>query len=90
MFHTAHGSGIPIVLLHGFPLDGRMWQAQVDALSDQFRVITPDLNGFGRSTASGPFSIDGLADEVRDYLNRIGAMECVMGGFSVGGFVSLA
>ena len=51
------GKGAPtVVLLHGFPLDSRVWKAQRDALSDRHRVITPDLRGFGRSASADPFS----------------------------------
>jgi len=46
------GAGPPVVLLHGFPLDHTMWNAQVEALSKRHRVLAPDLRGFGRSGAS--------------------------------------
>ena len=62
------GTGPAVVLLHGFPLDGRMWDAQVQALSDRFRVIVPDLRGFGESRSSDPFTIDSLALDVQALL----------------------
>jgi 3-oxoadipate enol-lactonase len=43
------GSGLPVLLVHGFPLDHTMWDAQVEVLSGRFRVIAPDLRGFGQS-----------------------------------------
>ena len=43
------GSGLPVLLVHGFPLDHTMWDAQVGVLSGRFRVIAPDLRGFGQS-----------------------------------------
>src|SRR5262245_20823818 len=43
------GGGLPVILLHGFPLDHTMWDAQIDALSKRHRVIAPDLRGFGQS-----------------------------------------
>lgn len=46
------GAGPPVVLLHGFPLDHTMWNAQVEALSKRHRVLAPGLRGFGRSGAS--------------------------------------
>ena len=43
------GAGVPLVLVHGFPLDHSMWAAQIEALAAICRVIAPDLRGFGRS-----------------------------------------
>jgi 3-oxoadipate enol-lactonase len=84
------GTGLPVVLLHGFPLDCRMWSAQRTALSDRFRVITPDLRGFGKSAPPGSFSIDSLADDVHALLKDLGALPCVLGGLSMGGYAVLA
>ena len=61
--YVERGRGLPVVLLHGFPLDGRIWDAQLAALSDRFRVIVPDLPGFGRSSVDQPFTIESLADD---------------------------
>jgi len=84
------GKGPPLVLLHGFPLDARVWKTQRAALSDRFRVITPDLRGFGRSTSDQPFSLVDLADDVHELLGQIGALPCVLGGLSMGGYTALA
>lgn len=80
----------PLVLLHGFPLDQRMWEAQLDALSAQRRVITPDLPGFGQSRSDKPFTIASLADAVHTLLEKLDALPCVLGGLSMGGYVALA
>jgi pimeloyl-ACP methyl ester carboxylesterase len=57
-----------VILLHAFPLDSRMWQQQVDALSEKFTVITPDLRGFGTAYAElgdlQEIPIDLAADDV--------------------------
>jgi pimeloyl-ACP methyl ester carboxylesterase len=90
LFYLEQGKGIPLVLVHGFPLDQRVWQAQRADLARICRVITPDLRGFGQSAAGGAFSIESLADDLRELLNRIGALPCVLGGLSMGGYVSLA
>ena len=84
------GRGLPLVLLHGFPLDARVWKAQRSALSDRFRVITPDLRGFGKSKSEEPFSIEALADDVHELLKQIGALPCVLAGLSMGGYAALA
>ncbi len=53
LYYHESGQGLPVVLLHGFPLDHRIWHKQVHDLSPVCRVITPDLRGFGQSTGGG-------------------------------------
>ena len=84
------GSGPPLVLLHGFPLDSRMWDRQVAELSGRFRVIAPDLRGFGKSRSDDPFTIESLADDVHSLLEAMAALPCVLAGLSMGGYVALA
>jgi 3-oxoadipate enol-lactonase len=85
------GSGEPLVLLHAFPLDGRMWLAQRDELAGSFRVIVPDLRGFGRSAELAPArSIDDYADDVAALLDRLGIERATIAGLSMGGYVALA
>lgn len=90
MHFENRGSGLPLVLVHGFPVDSRMWEAQVAELSSNFRTIAPDLRGFGRSTATDAFTIESLADDLHALLSDIDALPCVLGGFSMGGYISLA
>jgi 3-oxoadipate enol-lactonase len=84
------GQGAAIVLIHGFPLDSRIWESQVEALSDRYRVIAPDLRGFGKSVSAEPFTIESLADDVHALLKELGVAPCVLGGLSMGGYVALA
>ena len=65
---------MPVVLLHGFPLDSRVWTRQREDLADHFRVITPDLRGFGKSASADSFSMESLADDVHALLESIGAL----------------
>lgn len=88
--YADRGNGLPVVLLHGFPLDHRMWAGQVADLPDRCRVIAPDFRGFGQSQAAGPFTIDDLASDVHALLADLGALPCVLGGLSMGGYVALA
>jgi pimeloyl-ACP methyl ester carboxylesterase len=67
-----------------------MWDAQVERLSDQYRVIAPDLRGFGRSLRHDPFTIESLADDIHLFLEQLGAVPCVLAGLSMGGYVALA
>lgn len=50
LYVEEHGAGVPVLLMHGFPDSARLWRDQVPFLvSNGFRVITPDMRGFGRS-----------------------------------------
>ena len=86
---TDQGDGPPIVLLHGFPLSRRMWEEQVKAWSQNYRVIAPDFRGFGDSPiAPGEFSMAGCAQDLRDLLASFGIQkEIVLLGLSMGGYV---
>jgi pimeloyl-ACP methyl ester carboxylesterase len=85
------GKGPAVVLLHAFPLSRAMWGIQVEALQDAYRVLTPDLRGFGDSGGfSGVPSIDAMADDVARILDECSVDRAVVGGVSMGGYVSLA
>lgn len=85
------GSGPPVVLLHAFPLSAAMWETQYGPIGSVSRLITPDLPGFGRSpSARGQPSVDLMADEVKDLLDHIGLDTVVLGGLSMGGYVTMA
>jgi pimeloyl-ACP methyl ester carboxylesterase len=90
--YSDQGSGdVPIVLLHGFPLDKRMWEQQAQALSGEFRVIAPDLRGHGESQATpGPYTMELLADDLNAFLDALGVGQVVLGGFSMGGYAAFA
>src|SRR5262245_23926316 len=83
------GSGPPLVLLHAFPLYRTMWKPQLAALADVARVIAPDLPGFGESPAA-PFSIEGVADTVAEFLTALEIPKAIVCGLSMGGYVALA
>ncbi|CRK58985.1 Beta-ketoadipate enol-lactone hydrolase [Alloactinosynnema sp. L-07] len=91
MHLTDTGSGIPLVLLHAFPFDSRMWDPVRDGLSDVVRLITPDLRGFGQSSlgAADP-SLAALGRDVIDLLDDLGIDRAVVGGCSMGGYVTMA
>ena len=79
-----------IVLLHGFPMDSRIWANVADELASEYRVISPNLRGFGTFTADAEFTIDSLADDVHALLHEIGGTPCVLAGLSMGGYVALS
>lgn len=84
------GAGPPVVLLHGFPLDHTMWNAQVEALSQHYRVLAPDLRGFGRSeTGDAKVTMEQFADDVAALLDAAGvAGPITLAGLSMGGYVA--
>jgi 3-oxoadipate enol-lactonase len=90
LYYEEAGAGAPIVLLHGFPLDSRIWIEQRSALSDRYRAVTPDLRGFGPSADASSFTIESLADDVHALLKALNVLPCILGGLSMGGYVALA
>ena len=89
--YSDRGNGLPVVLIHGFPLCRKMWRPQAEALDRAgCRVISPDLRGFGESALpSGAVSIDVYADDVVALMDHLGIDRAVVGGMSMGGYVLL-
>jgi 3-oxoadipate enol-lactonase len=90
--YAESGAGRLLVLLHAFPLDHLMWEPQVTGLQKDCRLITPDLRGFnGTSPFGNTPSIDQMADDVAELLERLKIKEpVIVGGLSMGGYVALA
>ena len=87
--YTEYGAGPAVVLLHGYPFNQTLWSGQVEALKNSYRVITPDLRGHGESTI-GPASMNRMAADVASLLDALGIERVVIGGLSMGGYVTLA
>jgi peroxiredoxin len=86
LHYTDRGTGQPVVLIHGYPLDGASWEKQEDRLLDAgYRVITYDRRGFGRSSkpATG-YDYDTFADDLDKVLTALGLRDVVLVGFSMG------
>jgi pimeloyl-ACP methyl ester carboxylesterase len=80
-----------VVLLHAFPLSSEMFEPQWSALQGRARFIVPDLRGFGESGAGGgPSEMGAMADDVLALLDHLAIDAAVVGGVSMGGYVSLA
>ena len=91
MAYTDTGVGRPIVLLHGYPFNRSLWNEQVAALSTTYRIIVPDLRGFGESESShGPVTMNHMAQDVAQLLDHLEISRAVVGGLSMGGYVTLA
>ncbi|MER5625544.1 alpha/beta fold hydrolase [Streptosporangium sp. NPDC002544] len=91
LYTRSAGEGLPVVLLHAFPLSSAMWLAQREGLAEVCKVITPDLRGFGGSVLGGDVpSLDVMADDVVRLLDSEGVDRAVVGGLSMGGYVTMA
>jgi 3-oxoadipate enol-lactonase len=91
------GAGLPLLLLHAFPLSGEMWAPQIEALASQARLIVPDLSGFGESEAIGPeyspesaCEMSDLAADAVALLDHLEIGRAVVAGLSMGGYAALA
>lgn len=86
------GEGTPLVLLHGFPLNSAQWEPQLANPPAGWRLIAPDLRGFGASSGggSGPYTMDVFAQDVASLLDSLGVERAVLCGVSMGGYVTFA
>ena len=88
-----HGAGEPILFVHAYPLNGAMWDYQVAAFADRWRVVTIDLPGFGLSPPpADPTAtrIDHWADLVAGVVHHLDLAPVVLAGSSMGGYVAFA
>jgi pimeloyl-ACP methyl ester carboxylesterase len=85
------GSGSTVLLLHAFPFDARMWDAQMKALAASHRVIAPDMPGFGGSPPwlEAP-NLDSWASSLLERLRADGVQDAIVAGCSVGGYFAFA
>ena len=81
------GTGKPVVLIHGWPLSHRMWEAQINALVDAgYRCIAYDRRGFGESgKPAGGYDYDTFASDLNDLMTSLDLRGAALAGFSMGG-----
>jgi 3-oxoadipate enol-lactonase len=99
------GAGWPVLLIHAFPLSADMWRPQLDRVPEGWRFIAPDLRGFGRSLpadslqqgygdptlpAKAALTMDDYARDIGFVLDELKIDEAVIGGLSMGGYVTFA
>jgi pimeloyl-ACP methyl ester carboxylesterase len=85
------GQGLPVLLLHAFPLNGSAFDAQVAALSGRYRFLIPDHRGFGQSSlGQGPTLMEQLAQDGLALLDALKIGSAVVGGVSMGGYAAMA
>jgi non-heme chloroperoxidase len=86
LYYEDHGAGQPVVLIHGYPLDGHSWERQTrDLLAAGYRVITYDRRGFGQSSKVGSgYDYDTFAADLNALLETLDLREVILVGFSMG------
>lgn len=88
---TEAGAGTPVVLIHGLPFQRGMWAGQFPVLGKKYRVLAPDLPGFGESDlSSAPPSLDAWADDLASLIGHWGCGPVVLAGHSMGGYMGLS
>lgn len=84
------GQGQPVILIHGFGEDGRIWKEQALHLSGKHRLIIPDLPGSGASEQINDMSMEGMAEVIHTIIHEEGIDACPVLGHSMGGYITLA
>src|ERR1700686_1253339 len=85
------GTGSPLLWLHAFPLDSRMWQPQLDGLAGAGKSLAPDLPGFGASArVATSADLDGLARMIYEEAKGQGVDKAFVAGCSIGGYLAFA
>lgn len=84
------GEGYPVLLVHGFGEDGRVWEKPEAVLRSSFKLIIPDLPGSGQSELTEDVSMEGMAEVLKKILDELRIDTCIMIGHSMGGYVTLA
>lgn len=91
LFYRIAGEGEPVILIHGFAEDGSVWDGMIKGLSNEYRVIVPDLAGSGRSKGNMEnISMESMAEHINMILEKEKIDRCFMIGHSMGGYIALA
>lgn len=88
--YDENGTGMPVMFVHGFPHDRRLWAQQMRGLGARARCVAVDLRGFGDTTAQPPWSMDRYADDVVALMDLLRLEPAVIAGLSMGGYIALA
>lgn len=89
--YERRGTGAPLVLLHGYPLDHHLWEDVASLLVDTFDLIIPDLRGFGESsTVDSFYTMEDIASDIAALLDHLEIQKAAIVGHSMGGYVALA
>lgn len=87
--YQTSGQGMPLVLIHAWPLSSNMWSHQLETLKNKAMVIAPDISGLGKSSRMRTPSIETVAQQVAEILDHLKVKDpIVIGGLSIGGYVT--
>ena len=91
IFYTDQGKGFPVLLIHGFCETHQIWDSFSKELSKDFRILSIDLPGFGKSELlTTPFSLAEVGFRVLEFIKELKIESCIAIGHSLGGYVNLA
>jgi pimeloyl-ACP methyl ester carboxylesterase len=91
--YTVSGGGRPVILSHGYGATGRMWDGQRHTLGARYQLITWDMRGHGETegpSSPAQYSTEATVADMRALLGSLGVSRAVVGGLSLGGYMSLA
>ena len=93
IYYETHGEGPALLLSHGYSATSQMWTGQIDALSKRHRLIIWDMCGHGRSEYPDDpdlYTEAKTVDDIKGLLDHLGYTSAIVGGLSLGGYMSLA
>ena len=93
IYYEVHGQGSALLLSHGYSATSQMWHGQIDAFAPFYKLITWDMRGHGQSDYpedQNAYSEDATVDDMAAVLDEVGARDAIVGGLSLGGYMSLA
>jgi pimeloyl-ACP methyl ester carboxylesterase len=91
LFYRIAGEGEPVMLIHGFAEDSKIWDGMIEGLRNEYKLIVPDLAGSGKSTGNMEnVSMESLAEHIYMILEKEKIESCYMIGHSMGGYITLA
>lgn len=88
MYYEAYGKGEPLILVHGHTLDRRMWRQQIEPLAKHYRVYTPDMRGYGRSSRLHESQHTTHVDDLITFMDSLHIDKAHVIGLSMGGFIT--
>jgi pimeloyl-ACP methyl ester carboxylesterase len=93
IYYEVHGEGQPLLLTHGYSATSQMWRGQIEPFSRRYKLILWDMRGHGASdypTDQGAYSEEATVADMAALLDVVGADKAIVGGLSLGGYMSLA
>jgi len=91
LYFEEYGMGLPLMFLHGYPLDHTIWLPLVNDLKNNARLILPDLRGHGKSPVpTGKYTMIAMAEDVLALMDVLKIEKAIIAGHSMGGYVALA